>query len=505
MDGSASESRKDNTFSSAPAARASRSKGSSEPIAPQPSHSDPNQPDPTPLMSSDHPGESVARAFGGTPPSHVLDLLRDIMIRLDGVGLRLNSLESGGRLDRRSTDGDAAARHSGRGRASRGSAGSDHDGSDGASALGADRDDGTGADRRMGALLAHTREVGRALRWPDWANAEVVLLRLLEGDAPVPIPGEDLVTERKGFLRRHAPQAIRGLQRSLRGVDVTAVALATLFVEPFVALTHDATINVLAGDMGVLLAWLYAEHDVSVQSAPGYAELTEREAFMRASVHLRGPPSHWLKKPADSTNDLTVCSAALNTKIPKALLDAQKLIRALVEGADEALEMAASAGSEQPVWDLVTALHKISALGKAGIVSHAESLLAQVTGATASEYKVDQRIKVDKALTARERAEADAKAVLKAQSDATAANEKIAAALVARQAPAVKWGAGAKGATTAGAAEASASNAQSSTPSKRYQKRNAGASKDGNANASAYKDANKSEKSPEKLKGDGAQ
>ena len=320
MDGSASESRKDNTFSSAPAARASRSKGSSEPIAPQPSHSDPNQPDPTPLMSSDHPGESVARAFGGTPPSHVLDLLRDIMIRLDGVGLRLNSLESGGRLDRRSTDGDAAARHSGRGRASRGSAGSDHDGSDGASALGADRDDGTGADRRMGALLAHTREVGRALRWPDWANAEVVLLRLLEGDAPVPIPGEDLVTERKGFLRRHAPQAIRGLQRSLRGVDVTAVALATLFVEPFVALTHDATINVLAGDMGVLLAWLYAEHDVSVQSAPGYAELTEREAFMRASVHLRGPPSHWLKKPADSTNDLTVCSAALNTKIPKALL-----------------------------------------------------------------------------------------------------------------------------------------------------------------------------------------
>ena len=177
----------------------------------------------------------------------------------------------------------------------------------------------------MGALLALTREGGRALRWPDWANAEDVLLRLPEGDAPVPIPGEGLVTER------------------------------------------------------------------------------------------------------------------------------------------------------------------------------------MVTGATASDYKVDQRIKVDKALTARERAVADAKAVLKAQSDATAANEKIAAALVARQAPAVKWGAGAKGATTAGAAEASTSHAQSSTPSKRYQKRNAGASKDGNANASAYKDANKSEKSPEKSKGDGAQ
>ena len=153
--------------------------------------------------------------------------------------------------------------------------------------------------------------------------------------------------------------------------------------------------------------------------------------FTRASAHVRAAPAHWNRKQPDATLDIGVCSAALNTKVPKALLDSQRLLKAIAVGAENALEAASGAGGEDPSWGLVVALHEIAALAMAGTVSNAESLLAQVTSASASEFKVDQRVKVDKALTARERAEADAKAALKAQSDATAANEKIAAALVA--------------------------------------------------------------------------
>jgi hypothetical protein len=530
MNGSASEARKENlsnTAAAPTASRASRSGGSNEP-PPPPLRRGQSPPLSTSSVSSSRQpafpsiaadGEQLRASFdevslgardeardsgSGMTPS-VLDVLRGISDRLEGFSARLDSFERGDRQDRRfDAVGATSVRRADLGGAGRVDAGSDQGGSDGASALGAEYDDGHGADRREGALLSYAREVARAVHWPDWSEAHIVLLRLLEGGAPVPVPGEDMVSTRAVTLRRSVPNALRGLQRVLKDADLRAVALATLFVEPFAVLRDDAAVELLMDDMGVLLAWLYAEHDVSVRCAPDWAALTEREAFVRTSSHVRAPPSQWLRRPADATLDLQVCSAALSTKIPKALVDSQRLLRAIAAGAEDALEVAAGAGEEAPTWELVVALHKIAALAQAGAVSNAEALLAQVTGATASDYKVDHRIKVDKALTVRERAEADAKAALKAQSDATAANEKIAAALVARHAPSPKWGSGAKGAPASSASEASGAQTQSSAPSKRFQKRNAGTSKDGgSATTSANKAVDKIEKSLDASKGDG--
>ena len=462
-------------------------------------------------FSEDSLEAAEARASGvGMPSPSVLDLLRGISDRLEGFGARLDSFERGGRQDRRSaTDGAAPARQSVPRSRERFDAPADEGGSDDASALGADYGDNRVVARREGdALLAHVGEVARALHWLEWNDGHLVLLRVLESGVPVPIPDEEAVAERAAALRRGAAQALRGLQRELKSADLRAVALASLFVEPFAVLRDNELVETFSEDMGTLLAWLYAEHNVFVRCSPGWASLTERETFARASAHTRAPPTQWVRKQADATLDLQVCSAYFNTKIPKALLDSQKLLRAIAVGAENALEVASGAGGEGPTWGLVAALHEIAALAMGGTVYNAESLLAQVTGSTASEFKVDQRLKVDKALTARERAEADAKAALKAQSDATAANEKIAAALVARSTPSAKWGTGTKGTSTPAASETAGAHAhaQSSAPSKRFQKRNAGASKEGaTASAPAHKAADKKEKSPDASEGGGPQ
>lgn len=372
--------------------------------------------------------------------------------------------------------------------------------------MGADYGDGRVGDRRGGdALLALAGEVAGALHWLEWNDGHVVLLRVLEGGAPVPIPDEETVAERAAVLRRGAAPALRGLQRALKSADLRAVALASLFVEPFAVLRDNELVESFSEDMGALLAWLYAEHNLFARCSPGWAALTEREMFTRASAHVRAAPAHWNRKQPDATLDVGVCSAALNTKVPKALLDSQRLLKAIAVGAENALEAASGAGGEDPSWGLVVALHEIAALAMAGTVSNAESLLAQVTSASASEFKVDQRVKVDKALTARERAEADAKAALKAQSDATAANEKIAAALVARPTSSAKWGTGPKATSTSAASDTGGAHAQGSGPSKRFLKKN-GAAKDGaTAHAPAHKAADKKEKSPDASEGGGPQ
>ena len=459
------------------------------------------------------------RDFGppdGAPSSQVSDILQGIANLtkfVNGLGARMDLFESGDRNDRRPTADGARKRvhHSAPGRSGR-FGGDDYDqgGSNGASALGTDDDDDNdefpreardvnGGRQDGSALLAAGRELGHAVQWPEGNGGHHLLVRLLEGDTPVPLPDEAAISTRSQELRRGAQRALYVLRGAMRTADLRAVAIVSLFVDPFAMLSGDAAADMLEGDEGVLLAWLYAEHSVSVRYAPFWSELSVREAYAHEAQHVRAP-AQWTRKLPDSTVDLQVCSAAFGGKIPKGFVDSQKLLCALAQGADDALELAACSGGEVPTWQLVIALHKIAALARAGVVANAESLLSQVTGAAAADYKVDARIKVDKALTSRERAELDTKAVLKAQSDATAANEKIAAALVARATLAPKWSAGAKGAASSSTPEAGGAQA----PSKRFQKREA-AKKGAPATTSANKAVDKSEKSPVVSKGDDAQ
>ena len=162
------------------------------------------------------------------PSPSVHDLLRGISDRLESFGARLDSFERGDHQDRRSAaDGAASARQSAPRSRGRFDAPADEDGSDDASALGADYGDGRVGDRRGGhALLALAGEVAGALHWLEWNDGHVVLLRVLEGGAPVPIPDEETVAERAAVLRRGAAPALRGLQRALKSADLRAVALA---------------------------------------------------------------------------------------------------------------------------------------------------------------------------------------------------------------------------------------------------------------------------------------
>ena len=361
----------------------------------------------------------------------------------------------------------------------------------------------TGDDART---IADAEALGEALGWHRGNAGAAFLIRFLRGDAPVPAAAEAVVRDRNELLRVSARQPWRGLQRAFR-VDARTLALASLFVDPIGTLDDQGLLEDLFEDVGVALAFLYAEHAATQRAVSDGADVSEREVLAVASAHARAPPTSWCQKPKDSSLDLAVCwqSGAQLGKVPKGFIDSQRLLRAIAAGADVVLEEVAGLAPEDATWLLVKQVHKIGALAAACAVANAEGLLAPVIAAAPSEYKAEQRIKVEKALTARERADADQKAAVKAQADATAANEKIAQVLSARG-TAPKWqGAEQKAARSAGAQGGAQSGAHAGAQ-KRQQKRAAAASfkESSNATTAAKRSVEKSVKSPEheKIEGD---
>lgn len=347
----------------------------------------------------------------------------------------------------------------------------------------------------------HFDALARALKWNERNKGGALLARVVETRASVPLGSEAEVMERMRLLGKQASQAVAGLRRVLPFVTLAAIAAATLFVEPLAVLEDEALLDVLFYDYGVALAWLHAEHVARRELAAAMDETTEREQCAQGSRHLGQIPSAWVRKPKDLSLDLGTCSLGSPAKAPKYLIDTQKLLRALSVGAEEAIADVARDGGERAVEVLVEALHKIATLVKAGAVTNAEALLSSVTAVSAVEYNVEARIKVDKALTAAERLDADKKAELKSKSDLIASNKKIAQALD-RPAPPSKWGSGGASKSASGADGSGVTREKNAGPkgAHKYGKDAAAAkasTKSGStAPAAAAKAADKSAKSP---------